>query len=71
MILCGCLMKFHPILAKINALRGCLRAGFVEYPANAVRREVLNLPKQVEALPENSALAEAYRIIVQRSGPSL
>jgi hypothetical protein len=44
---------------------------FEKYPANAVCCKVLNLISQVGSLPGNSALAEAYRVIVARLDPFL
>lgn len=38
-------------------------------PHHAVSCRVLNLPSQVWALPDQSALAQAYRVMGERLGP--
>jgi len=40
-----------------------------KYPAHVVCCKVLNLLMQVGFLPDNSALAEAYRFIILRAEP--
>lgn len=45
------------------------RTGYQDEPHHAVCCEVLNLPSQVWALPVQSALAQAYRVMVERLGP--